>query len=621
MTEPNLLDIPASVPPDQVPFFTAIKSCLEILSGQGRNTKNTRALRVNELSSLGMDVGRFLKSSASNPYNLITTSSSSSSESQEVPMAPSGLSIVKGPFAHMLTWTNPSDVIVSHIEVWAALSSQYIADADIIAIVTMTEIKRGQSDVYINSGLSVSYNYCYWIRAVSYAGKNSEWYPTIVTGGVVVKGDESISETIDSVMDVLQGGTPLVYNAVTNYSINQRCRTSDGRVWKSIYAGTHQGHLPPDATYWKRAGILMMGDVDGMPTIAVDGNLMVDDTILARHIQVGSIQSDHFDTNEAFVGLTIQSSNFVEGTSGWQLHRDGVLKIESQDSEIIIGNTVNGDYCEISDGDIDFYYWDASIASHVSYKSLKRTAGGVVSNGDEVEIPGLFLERPTIMVSPNTVQTYEASMSAVDQTLECSYIDLEEYNIFSGLAEAGTKRWRFTARALLIGSAAPVSGESIASPGGFATNLISAYIPDYIRNYTPVYVGATYTCPSTCVGLTIVGSAIASFTKQAPYWSHGVSVSITLVIDGVGSWIIGSKEQWGADSTSGSVSVSLNGFTKAFSVGPKTYHFEMQSAGWIYRDGSFWNQSTYTSGLYVNYILNTGSQSAAGSLNWTAIGI
>jgi len=42
---------------------------------------------------------------------------------------------------------------------------------------------------------------------------------------------------------------------------------------------------------WKRVGILTSGDVDGEPTVGIDGNLVVDGTILARHLEVDSLSA------------------------------------------------------------------------------------------------------------------------------------------------------------------------------------------------------------------------------------------------------------------------------------------------------------------------------------------
>jgi hypothetical protein len=75
----------------------------------------------------------------------------------------------------------------------------------------------------------------------------------------------------------------------------------------------------------------MTGDVDGVPTAAIDGNLVVDDTILARHIQAGSIIAEHMAANQILVGHTIKSDNFSTGVSGWQISYDGKAQFNGPD--------------------------------------------------------------------------------------------------------------------------------------------------------------------------------------------------------------------------------------------------------------------------------------------------
>jgi hypothetical protein len=291
-------NIPGSVPSDQASFFLSVKSAIDALTGQGRGTD--RAVRMSEVDEI----------------------MAAQSPSTDMPDAPTGLAISKGLFSHTLTWTNPEDEKVSHIEIWAAANSQAIVDASLIGIVTVTPDLRGEEGIFINAGFDVTADMTYWIRAISYGDVYSEWHPTLVTGGLAVAGDESISEAIDGVISLLKGEDPDLYSAVTVYSLYERCRTSDGRVWESISVDDHSGNEPPNATYWKRAGILMTGDVDGVPTVAIDGNLVVDDTILARHIQAGSIVASHMAANQVLVGHTIESANFETGVSGWQI--DGV---------------------------------------------------------------------------------------------------------------------------------------------------------------------------------------------------------------------------------------------------------------------------------------------------------
>jgi N-acetylneuraminic acid mutarotase len=321
MSDPVIGNLPASIPADQVDFFQSMKSALEFMMGHGRYSDNERALRVRELANAGVNVSAFLKGSQNDPYLF------SSATSSRVPKAPTGLTITKGAFTHTLKWTNPSDKNVSHIEVWGANGSQAIGDATMIGIVTVTNNNLGGEALYINSGLSVSDDWTYWVRSYSYGQKYSEWYPSLVTGGVTAQGDDTLADTIDEVIEILNGGLPEIYDPGYAYQFNERCRDAGGRVWVSEFLGDNQGNTPPAPGYWKRSGILMQGDVDGIPTVAVDGNLVVDGTILADAIAASQIRADHIDTGEIFVGMTIQSSNFVAGVSGWKIDQNGNFEV------------------------------------------------------------------------------------------------------------------------------------------------------------------------------------------------------------------------------------------------------------------------------------------------------
>ncbi|MBC8318234.1 MAG: hypothetical protein H8E41_10040, partial [Desulfobulbaceae bacterium] len=372
MSDPNIPNIPSSVPANQVGFFTALKSCVELLAGHGRGTDNDRALRVSELASLGIDISRFLSSSSTEPYAVV----SSSSGSLKMPKPPYGLTVTKGSFVHTLTWTNPVDPIVSHIEVWVAEESQDRNNAVLRGIVTVTEDLRGGSGIFKFSGFDVSHDFTYWIRSVSYAGNYSEWHPTDIQGGYAVEGDDTISDTIDEIIDLLNGGQPDAYSAGTDYALNDRCRTSDGRTWKSIFNGSNQGNEPPNVTYWERIGVLMEGDVDGVPTVAVDGNLVVDGTILAEAIQAGSITTTHLAAAMVLIGHTIQSTNFVDGSTGWQISDSGS---KFYNGIFTFGSGSSG-YANLS---------DAPAAENPYFElGLNHWSGTAITNGTIVEDVG-----------------------------------------------------------------------------------------------------------------------------------------------------------------------------------------------------------------------------------------
>lgn len=325
MADPVIIDIPTSVPADQIPFFQSVKTSIDYIFGHGRNLDEDRALRVGELENLGINIPAFLNSSLANPYPLGTSEDSGgdgggTTPSQETPDPPTGLTVSIGIWTHTLTWTNPTDENVWYIEIWMAVNSQDRSSATLRGIWTITDDERGETVSYVNPGVSTDDDYTYWIRSVSYAYNASTWEPPDAQGGTVVQGIESLNEAIERVMDVLKGSTPALYDPEALYSQNDRCRTSDGRSWKSIYIGTHSGNEPPNATYWERSGILLQGDVDGVSTLGVDGNQVIDGSLKVRSIETGALTSEHLAANQVLIGHTIQSENYSYGTSGFKLN-------------------------------------------------------------------------------------------------------------------------------------------------------------------------------------------------------------------------------------------------------------------------------------------------------------
>jgi len=132
-------------------------------------------------------------------------------------------------------------------------------------------------------------------------------------------------------------------------------------------------------------------------------------------------------------------------------------------STIIVGNTVDGDYCEITDGDIDF--WQYIGDQHVHAKSLKRLEVGTAMSGVTKDIPGVFRNPPKVFVSPNNVPTYDHTHSDQSQTLHVSASDIQQ--------PANDGHYTFMPKAELIFSAGSTtvggSGEKELSQNGPTT--------------------------------------------------------------------------------------------------------------------------------------------------------
>ena len=172
--DPNIPSVPSTVPTDQAPWFTAVKGCIEILMGQGRNTDANRALRVSEYMAGITKIQESLQESLPD-----------FEQSMDIPAPPTNLIITKGVWSHHLTWDNPTDEIVSHIEIWVATNSQDRSNAVIRGIVTVTENLRGEKGSFDFSGLDVTDDLVYWIRSISYAGNHSIWEPPDDQGGYI----------------------------------------------------------------------------------------------------------------------------------------------------------------------------------------------------------------------------------------------------------------------------------------------------------------------------------------------------------------------------------------------------------------------------------------------------
>jgi len=217
------------------------------------------------------------------------------------------------PWFHHLEWTNPSVLDnVYYIEVWASTINDPNS-AERVAIVTPPK-----SDIMIY-GVMFSVDYYYWVRSVSYGFKYSTWEPNPDTvGGYLVYGQDSVGETIDGIIRALAGENPPAWDSSVTYSVGDTVAVTDGeslRKYRCIAESTDDE--PPNTTYWERFGILMEGEVDGTSVVGIDGNLVVDGTILARHIVADAIESAHIKAGEIVVSHIGDTSAILNANQIW----------------------------------------------------------------------------------------------------------------------------------------------------------------------------------------------------------------------------------------------------------------------------------------------------------------
>jgi len=314
---PQILSVPSGLDAQLTKFLQSVKETVEIREGR-RGISGDRFVRRADLKDLDMLVASGLT------YTALTEHCTDPID------PPTNFVVTKGHWCNYLSWDNPTDEMFAGVEVWCH-SANARGDATLIAIVT----NPGQTYVHYMSDFTNPHYY--WIRARSFnQDVYSMWLPRGLTGGEVISGDTTIGETVEKMIDILKGTDPDTYGAATTYYKDDLVQYADSsgnlRRYKCIDddSGTGiSGTVPTNTDYWEHIGILMVGNIDGVATVGIDGNLVVDGTVLARHVAADQIDTSHMNALEAFIGLTIQSESFETGVAGWQINKDGDVEFNS----------------------------------------------------------------------------------------------------------------------------------------------------------------------------------------------------------------------------------------------------------------------------------------------------
>ena len=187
-----------------------------------------------------------------------------------------------------------------------------------------------------------------------------------------------------------------------------------------------------------------VGNVNGVSTVGVNGQMVIDGSILARSIQTDGLQvgtnisvkngaiaigrvgaagpvawqnATQMAGKPAGLYLTDQYMGFFDGsswdTSTW-FKADGSVQLAGSGAGLLIkSENTEGRKVEITDADITFFY--NAGEGQIPYKSLRRFEFGEGSNGVEITIPGIFSKAPKVFVFPKRLQSYKASHSGGDQ--------------------------------------------------------------------------------------------------------------------------------------------------------------------------------------------------------------
>ena len=168
--------------------------------------------------------------------------------------------------------------------------------------------------------------------------------------------------------------------------------------------------------------------VDGATgKVVIDANLIVNGSITGEKI---------------FAGARIQLADGGKLIIG----EDGVIQIGSgaivldgatgQLSSTDPADVSTGDRLIISYGALQFLRYNQTEAAYEAYESIKAVAAGTCTSNEWVELPGVWLEPPTILVSPSLVMSYDSAYPTSDQYWSFYVKAVEEISPGSGV-------WRF----------------------------------------------------------------------------------------------------------------------------------------------------------------------------------
>ena len=172
---------------------------------------------------------------------------------------------------------------------------------------------------------------------------------------------------------------------------------TDGQVWYLRMAGYDK--FGQDALNWSSQHTITIIDADLTP-----------EEILER-------------LNSSFV-----QGNVIIGGQGYIMAYDGISSIPNRDFVLMDAGKLT--YRRYRDG------------AYQEYMGLKRAVSGSAVSGETVVIDGYWDDRPKIVVSPNFIKSYEASVSGQSQAWSVRADSIQE-------TSPGSQRWQFEAVAEL----------------------------------------------------------------------------------------------------------------------------------------------------------------------------
>ncbi|MFZ5773065.1 MAG: phage head spike fiber domain-containing protein [Thermodesulfobacteriota bacterium] len=314
----SLPPLPKKGDKDLLALLEAIKRLLEVREGVGHHNQSDMNVTFRDLYQYHTG-STFGASFAEGPRGYATV----------VPKPPTDLVVVAvGATSRRFTWTWPLDSKpLDGVEVWASsTSSRSLAER--IALVTWPVAE------YTKGGFPSEVTMYFWIRIIR-GGSYSSWEPPDNQGGYVVTPEEipTINELLDEltqmdryttsftmILDAFQimqpsGAVPVWQAGIYNkYDKVKHTLPGPGYSYYQSLADNNSDEPPSDNWLLIDPAVdtplrtFTIGNVDGIPTVGIHGDLLIDHSLRTRHLAADEIFT-----------ASIASSNYVEGVDGWKI--------------------------------------------------------------------------------------------------------------------------------------------------------------------------------------------------------------------------------------------------------------------------------------------------------------
>lgn len=180
----------------------------------------------------------------------------------------------------------------------------------------------------------------------------------------------------------------------------------------------------------------IIGALNGNSAVLLDADVGITGSLSVDQLRTGRLAS----TESVVIG---NGNAVINGNGSIVVYKDG-------------DTVANRDYAMLTAGTMTFQRYRGG--AYREYKSVKRIESGQANSGATVTLPGYWDSQPSIIVSPASLQSYNAGQNQSSQTWSIRAQNLHETSVGSGV-------WQFDAIAELD-YAANAGNKTVASYSG-----------------------------------------------------------------------------------------------------------------------------------------------------------